>query len=692
VSLQALRRVAAEALRPPERVSVPDWAERYRIVSPDSGSPQPGRWSNALTPYLVEPMACCSPDDPAASVTVLGSAQGGKTSIAENAIGCWIDRDPASILIVLPTLDEAKKYNRIKLGPLIDATPVLRSKVLKQTSRDEAGSTTFFKKLRGGGFVQVTGANASSGLQMISAKYLVGEEITEFPDDVDGRGDPLVLAEARQLAWLERGAKRVYSSTPGIKGACRITERYLAGDQRQLYAACPHCGTWQTLRFEQLRWDSETAPHGAYLACVAHGCVIAHHEKRAMIAGARWIKTWPSGEGDPPGPESWFEAKEIDRWLERGSEGRAPSFRFWQIVSPFVSWDEIVAQFLAARGHPLKERVFTQQVLGEAFEERGEAPDDEKLFLRREDYRLGRIPDGVCVLTGGIDVQANRLEWAVWGWGPGMSSVLVDRGVIDGSPDDDTVWTAADRLVGRTWPDPRGAVWPCDLWGIDAGYKSHAVYAFSRGRPRVRATNGLAGFMLPMLGTPKKVDCNWKGKPIKGGALLYPMGIYAAKALLYAGLRKTIDGPDANGIWPLGAVRLSSDLDRDYCRQLTAEYLADEATRDGRIRKIWKKKRDQANEALDIWVMARAMAFALQLDRMTAAEWQALAAERGAAGLPAQADLSGLWEAPIGAPSATPNAVRVQPVRETAPPAPARLPEFLDRRPRFDGRPDFLRR
>lgn len=623
-----VRATLAAALRPPRRRTVSQWAEEEREVAPDSGSPEPGKWKNALTPYLVEPMDCTGPDDPCGEVAIIGSAQTGKSSVGENFIGQAINDDPSPMMIVLPTLEEGKKYNRIKLGPMIAATASLKTRVRDQKSRDSEGSTGAFKKLDGGHFIVVTGANSSSGLQMISVKRLLAEEIAEWLDDLDGRGDPLVQAEARLKAYLLRGAKKVYVSTPGIKGVCRITTRFEAGDQRRLYLPCPQCGAFFTPRFAHLKWKQEEAPYGAFLACPANGCVIEHWQKRAMVAAGVWLKTYP-GE-DAPGDH--VKAEEIEGYRARSSRGRHPSFHFWQVISPFVGWDQIAKEYFDSRGHHLLEKAFSQQGLGEAFEEKGEAPDDEKLFLvSRDGHRLdGTVPAGGLVMTGMVDVQANRLEWAVYAWADrALTSWIVDKGIIEGDPETEETWKVLDATVlGRTYRMASGRRYGVELWGVDTGYKSHAVYAFCRGRPNARATNGLSGHLLPIVGTPKKVDVNWKGKLIRGGVMLYGLGTYPLKSLLYAGLRKTIDGPDKDGAWPTGCIHLSRDLDRDYCKQLTAEFLADERTRDGRVRKIWKKKAGQPNEALDIWVGARAMAELLGLGRYSAEQWRAVSIER----------------------------------------------------------------
>ena len=624
--------------------TVSEWAGESRVVSAESGSPFPGRWRNDLAPYLPEIMDCLSPSHPCRDVTFKKSHQVAGSEAGVNLFGLVVDHEPGPMLIVLPTLDEASKYNRTKLQPTIDVTPALKRKVRDEKSRSSAGSTAAYKRFAGG-FCQVTGANTSSGLQMISARYLIAEEISEWPDDAGKRGDPLAMAEARTTAWSDR-CKRFYVSTPGIKGMCRISEKFEASDQRRLYVRCPYCGVWQILKFDNLKWDSETAPHGAYFECAAHGCVIEHHHKGAMVAGGKWIKTYP-GEGKPG---DTIEDKDIETYRARDSAGREPGFAIWQAYSPFVSWDDTAAKWLDAKNDPHKEKVFSQQVLGEDFEESGEAPDHEKLFLRREPYKAARMPVGALVLTGMADVQggnAARLEWGVYAWGIGMTGWHVDGGVIPGDPTGDAVWRELAAVTERKYEDWQGNLWPIEAFGVDTGYLSHEAYNFCRRRQRTFAMDGRGGPLLPFIGTPKKVDVNWRGKTIKGGVLLWPTGTWPLKSAVYGGLRKTIAGPDASGLWPLGCLHFSDACDPEFFKQITAEFLV-ETEKNGRTVRAWRKAQGQANEQLDIVVGARALAAHLGLDRLTADQWQRLAAERGAPPDVAQRDLAELWNARPG--------------------------------------------
>lgn len=645
---RALALAFARTVRPRPRRTVAAWAEARRQVSADSGSPWPGAWRNDNAPCLVEVQEVLSLWHPAREVVLVKAHQVGGTETAINLVLSCIDEDPCSILYVLPSLDEGKAFVKLKFNPSVEASPRdLRRKIKEQKSRDEDGSTTALKKFPGG-FLRITGANSSKGLKMISARVLVLDEVTEYPDDVDGQGDPVALAEKRTTAFSRLGYKRLYLSTPGSKGTCRVTRKYEASDQRRPYVPCPHCGSYQLLEWRNLRWEKEGPPQ-AWFPCQDPECggVIEHRHKPAMLAGAAWIRTYP-GDDQPP---KWFRPDELDRHRSRPGGGRQPGFHLWQAYSLAVDWDDTVLAWRDAEGNPAKEKDFVRQVLAEAFEETGESPDHERLKARLQEFRKGRVlPAGALVLTGMADVQGNRLEWGVWSWGIGLSRWLVDWGVIEGDPRDDAVWRELDRVMAQTYEGAAGRQWPVDAWGVDTGFLSHRVYLFCRGRPRVFALDGRAGALHPLIGTPSKKDISWQGKP-QGAVMLWPTGTHPAKSDVYASLHKTIAGPNDHGVWPLGTTFLPLDVDEPYLKQLTAEYLRLGQSK-GRDVYEWVKPKDQPNEALDIAVGARCLAYHLGLDNLTVDRWKALAAERGAPPEQAQRDLAELWSAASAAEAA----------------------------------------
>jgi phage terminase large subunit GpA-like protein len=649
----------AASMRPAPKLSVSAWAERFRVVSAESGSRYPGPWRNDRAPHLVDVMDALGPNDPCEDVVLVASAQVGKSECGVNFFGYVVAQDPGPMILVLPSHDESIKYVRTKMQPAIDETPQLRARVLEMTNRTERGSTASYKRFRGG-FAQVTFAGSSKGLQMLSAKYTIADEVSEWPATAGERGDPVEQLKVRTKTY-ERDRKRLWVSTPAIAGTCRISADYDVSDKRRRYVPCPHCGAYQVLTFDHLKWDSETWPHRAWFECAASGCVISHLEKADMMARGVWLAT--AGD-EAPGPVVLPD--DLAKWRDRPALGQMRGFHIWQAYSLFTSWDSIVSEYLRARGGHERMRVFTQQVLGEAWEDRGDAPEAEKLHgqrLSKDDFSLGTLPHGPVVLTGAVDVQGNRLEWAVWGWSEGMTRWLVDRGVVQGDPNDEATW----RIMGQVMQgavyrgaDPEAPALEVDAWAVDSGYCSHAVYMFTRGRPRCFAVDGRFGRTEPMVGSPKKVEVRWSGKRLPKGATLWPVGTFALKSDLYAAIRKTVAGPSMEtGQFAPGAMILPGDLDLAYVEQLTAEHLVEKEMRSGVVQRVWQKLSGRPNEALDIACYARAMAFHLKLDRLTPEGWAALRADRKQK--PVQASLFDV----------------AQPVPDTssAPPAPAVAPE-----------------
>ncbi|MFN3077189.1 MAG: phage terminase large subunit family protein [Alphaproteobacteria bacterium] len=636
--------------RPP-RQNVAEWAECHRIVSADSGSPHPGPWKNARAPYLTEIMEVLSFDHPAVDVVFKKSHQIGGTETAMNLILYCIDHRPAPILYVLPSLDTAKRFVKTKLNPSIEATPVIRRKVREQKSRDEDGSTTSFKKFSGG-YMVITGANSSKDLKMVSARVLILDEVTEFPRDVDEQGDPVSLAEKRTTAYQRTGAKRFYLSTPGQKGTCRVSMKYEASDQRRLYVPCPHCGDYHMLKWSNLHWRSDVPPYGAHFVCPGCGSEIEPRHKGTMVASGVWIKTYPEDGSQSMFP-AVFPPADLARHRARPSNGRQPGFHLWQAYSLLVDWDEMVRVHMEAKGHHAKEKDFIQQVLGEDYEEAVDVPDAEVLVTRVQSYRLGTLPHGVLFTTGAADVQHNRIEWAIYGWGVGLTSWLVDKGVIECEPaEPSTWWTKMDAVVNRRYTDALGRKWPIDAFGIDTGYLSSVIYrwcARHAGSERVFALDGRGAWRLPPIGQFSVRDVDWEGRKV-GSVLLYPVGTYDQKSELYVALRKTLDGPDRDGRWPAGVVHFPDACDLGFFRQLTAEHLRRGFNKLGGPVLEWaKRQKDQPNEALDIAVYARALAHHASDDKGPE-EWAELIARRSAEPEQAQLDLSAYWSGLIVSP------------------------------------------
>jgi phage terminase large subunit GpA-like protein len=603
----------ALGLAPDPVIEPAAWAQDHLIVA---DGPQAGRrWDSSLTPYAVEILNGLAAENPVNRVSVRKSAQTGLTEVGIAWVGSIIDKTPAKAMVVFPTIATAQDFNREKLTPTIEATDCLRRKVRQHRSRSAQSSTALNKRFPGG-TVTLTGANSGADLRSKTVKYLFCDEIDEWPLDLDGQGDPMEMANARQTAFHATGEyKKFEASTPTIKGASRIDVAFEEGDQRYWHVPCPHCGDYQRLVFggddTGLKFNRQW-PYQAHYVCRHCGGIIEAYHKREMVQAGRWV-------AENPGP------------------GRHPSYHIDALVSLLTTWDKIVEAFLKAKDDRHKLKAFVNLWLGEAWEERGDAPEWKTLLLRREPYPARVIQVGGLLFTAAVDVQADGLFYEVVAWGVGKESWSIDAGFLPGdtADPDGSVWKALTEVYGRTYVDSYGNVWPVDLMGVDSGFNTGAVYAWVRGKPKAMALKGVPGWFVPPLGTPGKVDVTFGGKKVRRGLLLWPVGTWPLKAELYANLRKEgrRDGQEAD---PAGYCHFADFHDDGYFKQLTAEFLKEREAR-GRMVKEWVAT--GPNHFHDCRIYNMALAEHLGASRMTADDWAALARQRGVPPPGAQGDL-----------------------------------------------------
>lgn len=636
-------RTLIAALTPPPKVDPGEWAEQNLVLV--AGPKNEDFFDLTLTPYWREPMACMSVDAPDNLIWVRKSTQVAFTTQAMGVLGYWMDVAPSTMMAVQPTSQDVKDFNAEQFGPAVSAARkkgrrwALR--IATQKSREGDSSTTLRKRFPGGWLVFV-GGHASAGLRRRSIKFVFVDEADELPLDLEQQGDPMNMIEARQDSFIASGDwKRMCGSTPTIDGQSRTDKGFMAGDQRYYNVPCPHCFELHKLDFYKLKYE-ETWPHLAHYYCEKCGAKIENFHLKWMLQpenGARWI---PENEG-----------------------ARYKSFHIEAIYSLFTTWDHLVAEFLAAKDDPTRLKTFTNLRLARAFKVQGNAPDAELLALRAEDYPIGSLPPGVLFLSAGVDVQQNRLEWEVVGWGIGKTSWSICRGVIEGDTATPDPWISLGELYSRQFKDWQGNTRQIERMAVDAGYRPQMVYAFTRTRPRAIAIKGAHGHLAPAVGTPSRQELTIDGQRRKGGVMLWPVGVWQLKAEFYGFLNaKPLDsGEFAPGYchFPRGDL-----YDLTYFRQLTSEQLV-EVDRRGYIELVWVKNPQLRNEALDKRIYATAAAYHAGMGQWTPEYWAKLAAERGAPPEQAQLDLLAAMTAPgskpvqakhVSAPGPEANAVR----------------------------------
>lgn len=595
---------AALALRPDPLLSVSEWSDRHRFL-PSAASAEPGPWRTSRTPYLKEIMDCLSPQSAVEKVVFMKGAQIGGTEAGNNWIGYVIHHSPGPLLAVQPTVEMAKRWSKQRVAGLIETTPALRERVKEARARD-SGNTLQTKEFPGGILV-ITGANSAVGLRSMPVRYLFLDEVDAYDSDVDGEGDPIALAAQRTLTFANR--KMFLVSTPTVQGVSRIEREFEQSDQRRFFVPCPHCSTLQWLKFERLQWEKGKPETAAY-ACEDCGALFEERHKAQFLIGGEWRPT----------------AKP----LHPGVAG----FHISGLYSPlgWLSWAEIARQWEAAQGSDAAIKAFKNTVLGETWQEKGEAPDWKRLADRKEEHLIGTVPDEALFLTAGVDVQRDRIEVHVWGWGRGLRSWLIEPVILDGNTSEDRVWGDLTAILSRTWDRHDGRAMSISRLAIDTGdgMTTSMVYGWVRrvGDRRVIAVKGMRGFdrSAPVSG-PTFVDVNERGKKIKRGLQLWMVSVSVFKSETYRFLR--LERPTENEIesgaeYPDGYIHIPAGTTDEWLKQLTAEQLIAVENRRTHFKKLeWQQLRDR-NEGLDCRVYARAAAWRMGVDRWTDADWQRL--------------------------------------------------------------------
>jgi phage terminase large subunit GpA-like protein len=634
----------AEFGAPPPILTVTEWAEQFRVLSPKDSS-EPGPYRIARTPYAREPQDCLSTHSNVEEVVLMWGAQTSKTTIGSNWAGYVADVAPGPMMIVQPTIDMAKRYSRQRLTPMIDCSPVLARKVRENRSRDDA-NTTLLKEYPGGQWA-LAGANAAAGLRSMPVRDLFLDEIDAYPKDVDGEGDPIALAEARQSTFARR--KRLKTSTPTTKDMSAIEREYLASDRCKYWVPCPHCGEYQVLEWgagkaHGIKWNKDQhgnhMPETAHYVCRHTGCIVQEHSKPGMLAAGQW-------RAENPGAKN----------------GKTRGFQLSSLYSPlgWLSWGEIAGDWLAAieqsrHGDQSKLRAFVNTRLAETFEEDGDKVSQHELAKRaqHETYELRTVPWGCFLLVAGVDVQGDRIESRIKGYGRGEESWTIDRAIFYGDPAKDATmegspWKQLDEYLRTPIQHASGRNLYIMAAAIDSGgHHTQAVYNFTRQRSHrhIFAIKGQSQASKPILGKPSDVQVNLRGQKIKGHKL-WPVGTDTAKALIYGRMRLSAAGA--------GYMHFSRQLPADEFEQLTAERLVTKYVK-GHARLEWHKPPGRRNEALDCEVYALAAAYYLGMARWKENDWAKW--ERAA-------QMRQLFDAPADPPpAATPDASESQPAQK----------------------------
>lgn len=533
-NVQRLNAVIAKVMagmKPPENLTVTQWAERHRRLSSEA-SAEPGPWRTNRTPYLRGPMDAFT-DPKVQRIVMVAASQVGKSELELNIIGYIIDEDPGSILFIHPTTIDAKEFSKLRVAPEIRDCPTLRKKVAAPKSRDSGN--TVLQKTYPGGILTMCGSTEAHALASKPIRYVLGDERDRWATSAGTEGDPWGLAMARQTTFYN--AKAVEVSTPTIKNASAIADSYSEGTMERWKSQCPHCGEYHEIQWKDIRYEYKTKEVNkkktykvTSIMYICPGCAAISDEVTMKRQPARW------------------EAGNPDAYAHG-----VRSFWLNAFVSQWASWESIVLKFLNAGGNPRKLQVVYNTSFGELWEDRGELEDEDGLMSRREIEPYGleeggtpvELPDGVLVLTAGVDTQDNRMEYEVVGHGHFGETWGIEKGIVMGRPDDEKTWEKLDEvLFDRVFHFKDGLGLRVSLSFVDQGghFSGEVRLAcHDRIRKKVFAIMGSKNHDAPYTRPPKEQKIVIQEQYV-GTCWMYEIGVDAGKQRIMDNLKVKTPG------------------------------------------------------------------------------------------------------------------------------------------------------
>ncbi len=501
--------VQRRILPPPPVLSLSEWADRERVLGPEESS-EPGRWKTNRVPYLKGPMDAVS-DPNVRTIVMMCSARVGKTELLNNAVGYFIDQDPAPMLIVHPTIGDAKNWSKEKLAPMIANTPAIRMKI-KEAGPRESGNE-IQRKVFPGGYIYLTGGNSASGLKARTTRIVIFDEVENIAKEAGEFGDPIELAKTRTTTYPGR-YKHLLVSTPGNRDGSSIETAFKQGNMSRYEVPCPHCGARDHLRWPQIKWDQDDPDSARYVCAQCQGSILDRHKKDMLDLGL------------------WVPQKE-------GKSG-VVSYHLNALYNPWISFSDLVKVFLEKKAKgPAGLKTFINEYLGETWNDKLHEEEKVEGLLKRarvSGYMTDEVPVGVGMLVAGIDVQGDRVEVVVRGIGAKGVRWTIKHQVVGGNPMMVGLWDRVEKFLNDTWITKAGHKMKIRKICIDEGFHSKHVKAFAN-RPSLRGR-------ISMVKGASVRQQKWclQAKRVKG---LYTIDTVSIKDVVYDGIR--IVDPEMGG-------------------------------------------------------------------------------------------------------------------------------------------------
>nr|DAN14647.1 MAG TPA: terminase large subunit [Caudoviricetes sp.] len=513
-----------KAFKPPERYTVSEWADNFRVLT--SVSAEPGRWRTNRTPYLKEPMDRFT--DPLIEKIVLCfGAQLGKTETELNMIGYALDQTSSPTMMVYPTDTIAKFASDKRVQPMIKSVKSINDKF-------DENSKLLELDFNNGNYMVLVGANSPSSLSSRSIKYLFFDEIDKYPAFAGKEADPIKLATERTKTFIDK--KIVMVSTPTVESG-NIWQAFMsANERRQYYVPCPHCGVSQTLKFKQIKWPEEHNDNAdmirdtAYYECEHCGERIYDKHKMEMLRRGEWRAV-----------------------NESQSKVRSVSYHLSSIYSPWVTFGDVAYEFKNSKGTPATLMNFINSWLAEPWKS-SKTKSTQNMEFTQSNYPCGVVPDKAVLLIASVDVQLDHFWWEVRAYAPGVKSYLIDYGQA-------STWEDLEEIIiNREYPSEYGESRQVMKAGIDSGFRTDEVYQFCSRFPEVcipvKGSSNHSTMAAPYTMTSLE-------KGVVGGLKLYVLNTDYWKDFIFARMIRPADED--------GTIHLYKECPQEYSDHLRSE-------------------------------------------------------------------------------------------------------------------------
>ena len=551
---------ALQFLRPPEQLTVSEWAEKYRMLDSKS-SAMPGPWSNDITPYLTSVMDEFNNYETEKIIFVKPTQIGG-TEALQNMIGYIVMQDPSPTMIVYPTDTLAKSVSENRLQPMLKATPEIAKKFDENSSLLELQFDSMY--------ISLTGSNSPSGLASKPIRFLMMDEVDKYPGASSKEADPIKLATERTKTFHN---KKIYiTSTPTLKTGHIWKEKEAADIEKHFFVPCPHCGEYIEFKFQNIRFpDDEGMSYAdraefATYVCQECGCLITDNDKHNMLKLGEWRTV-------------------------RHNTKYVRNVAFWinTLYSPFVRWSDIAKEFLVSKDDPEDLQNFVNSWLAEAWEDTKLKTSAELVLERQTELPAYVVPQWTKLLTAGVDVQENSLYWSIRAWGEFLTSQNIAHG-------QSLSFEEIDRIMNMQYMTEEGDPMVVNLCLIDSGDQTDIVYDFCALH---------SDYALPVKGSSHAQLSHYKLSMVnKTDSRAYGMQLVLVDGGRYKDMiAGRMQRPNGKGSW-----MVYSGCDMEYATQVTAEHKVNVKTPGG-TKQVWQKKSSHAdNHYLDAEVYALAAA------------------------------------------------------------------------------------